>query len=192
MTTSLFQWRSEEDQGWDCFVRMISATNMGNIRKPIYHFDEIVVSECTEICHFVKMIFLFQFNFHAKILSNPVITQSVSPECSVPQNCPVSSKSYLLFTSCSKGLCYHCPHWTTHRHRHTQTHTHTYTHTRMYVCIVFLAWSSIAQSVCQQAFSLLANRCLRSWVWILHSADRGRQLVSFRFEYCLPVPEHRN
>ena len=26
---------------------------------------------------------------------------------------------------------------------------------------VFIAWSSIAQSVCQQAFSLLANRCLR-------------------------------
>ena len=26
----------------------------------------------------------------------------------------------------------------------------------------FLAWSSIAQSVCQQAFGLLANRCLRS------------------------------
>ena len=25
----------------------------------------------------------------------------------------------------------------------------------------FLAWSSIAQSICQQAFNLLANRCLR-------------------------------
>ena len=34
-----------------------------------------------------------------------------------------------------------------------------------------LAWSSIAQSVCQQAFSLLANRCLRPWVRILHSAE---------------------
>ena len=34
-----------------------------------------------------------------------------------------------------------------------------------------LAWSSIAQSVCQQAFSLLANRCLRTWVRILHSAE---------------------
>ena len=32
------------------------------------------------------------------------------------------------------------------------------------------AWSSIAQSVCQQAFSLLANMCLRPWVRILHSA----------------------
>ena len=38
-------------------------------------------------------------------------------------------------------------------------------------CIKFLAWSSIAQSVCQQAFSLLANRCLRPWVRILHSAE---------------------
>ena len=36
---------------------------------------------------------------------------------------------------------------------------------------VFLAWSSIAQSVCQKAFSLLANRCLRPWVRILHSAE---------------------
>ena len=34
-----------------------------------------------------------------------------------------------------------------------------------------LAWSSTAQSVCQQAFSLLANRCLRPWVRILHSAE---------------------
>ena len=33
------------------------------------------------------------------------------------------------------------------------------------------AWSSIAQSVCQQAFSLLGNRCLRPWVGILHSAE---------------------
>ena len=145
---------------------------------------------------------------------------------------------------------------------------------------VFLAWSSIAQSVCQQAFSLLVNRYLRPWVRILPSAEednlspfdsniaylcqsieinnnkhvcmyvcvcacvgacvcmyvcvclsacmhacihvcmyvcrfvsrhsvcwrigvwdplgsnpafsRGRQLVSFRFEYRLPVPEHRN
>ena len=37
----------------------------------------------------------------------------------------------------------------------------------------FLAWSSIAQSVCQQAFSLLANRCLRPWVRILHSAEEN-------------------
>ena len=36
---------------------------------------------------------------------------------------------------------------------------------------VFIAWSSIVQSVCQQAFSLLANRCLRSWVRIRHSAE---------------------
>ena len=35
----------------------------------------------------------------------------------------------------------------------------------------FLDWSSITQSVCQQAFSLLANRCLRHWVRILHSAE---------------------
>ena len=146
----------------------------------------------------------------------------------------------------------------------------------------FLAWSSIAQSVCQQAFSLLAIWCLGTRVQILHSAEehnlspfdlniaclcqsieinnkkyvyrqrevqkstgsvvkwaecsliigtscrvqvfslildssvglsasiqsagdmvsgtpgsnsafsRGTQLVSFRFEYRLPVPEHRN
>ena len=35
----------------------------------------------------------------------------------------------------------------------------------------FLAWFSIAQSVCQQAFSLLANRCLRPCVRILHSVE---------------------
>ena len=35
----------------------------------------------------------------------------------------------------------------------------------------FLAWSSIAQSVCPQAFSLLVNRYLRPWVRILHSAE---------------------
>ena len=147
---------------------------------------------------------------------------------------------------------------------------------------MFLAWSSIAQSVCQRAFSLLAIWCLGSRVQILHSAEehnlshfdlniaclcqnieinnnkyvyrqsqvrkstdsgvnwaecsliigtgcpvqnfslildrsvglstsiqfagdlvsgipgsnpafsRGTQLVSFRFEYRLPVPEHRN
>ena len=35
----------------------------------------------------------------------------------------------------------------------------------------FVAWSSIAQSVCQRAFSLLAIWCLRPWwVRILHSA----------------------
>ena len=146
----------------------------------------------------------------------------------------------------------------------------------------FLAWSSIAQSVCQRAFSLLAIWCLGPRVQILHSAEehnlspfdlniaclcqsieinnnkyvyrqsqvrkstdsgvkwaecsliigtgcrvqvfslildssvglsasiqsagdlvsgtpgsnpafsRGTQLVSFRFEYRLPVPEHRN
>ena len=161
-------------------------------------------------------------------------------------------------------------------------------HVCMYVCMYvefkFLAWSSIAQSVCQWAFSLLATWCLRPWwVRILLSAEednlspfdsniaclcqsieinnnkhvyrqsqvrmpngcgfkwaecsliigkgcrvqvfclildssvglsvgiqsagdlvsetlmgsnpalsRGRQLVSFRFEYRLPVPEHRN
>ena len=35
----------------------------------------------------------------------------------------------------------------------------------------FSAWSSIAQSVCQRAFSLLANRCFRTRVQILHSAE---------------------
>ena len=35
----------------------------------------------------------------------------------------------------------------------------------------FLAWSSIAQSVCQRAFRLLAIWCLRPWVRILHSAE---------------------
>ena len=35
----------------------------------------------------------------------------------------------------------------------------------------FLAWSSIAQSVCQRAFSLLANWCLGSRVQILLSAE---------------------
>ena len=37
--------------------------------------------------------------------------------------------------------------------------------------LVFLAWSSIAQSVCQRAFSLLAIWCLRPRVQILHSAE---------------------
>ena len=41
----------------------------------------------------------------------------------------------------------------------------------VYVSSSFLAWSSIAQSVCQQVFSLLANRYLRPWVRILHSAE---------------------
>ena len=36
---------------------------------------------------------------------------------------------------------------------------------------VFLAWSSIAQSVCQRAFSLLAIWCLGPRVQILHSAE---------------------
>ena len=35
----------------------------------------------------------------------------------------------------------------------------------------FLAWFSIAQSVCQRAFSLLAIWCLRPRVQILHSAE---------------------
>ena len=35
----------------------------------------------------------------------------------------------------------------------------------------FLAWSSIAQSICQRAFRLLAIWCLRPWVRILHSAE---------------------
>ena len=54
----------------------------------------------------------------------------------------------------------------------------------------FLAWSSIAQSVCQRAFSLLAMWCLTPGSNPAFS--RGTQLVSFRFEYRLPVPEHRN
>ena len=36
---------------------------------------------------------------------------------------------------------------------------------------VFLAWSSITQSVCQRAFSLLAIWCLGPRVQILHSAE---------------------
>ena len=35
----------------------------------------------------------------------------------------------------------------------------------------YLAWFSIAQLVCQKAFSVLANRCLRPCVRILHSAE---------------------
>ena len=35
----------------------------------------------------------------------------------------------------------------------------------------FLAWSSIAQSVCQRAFSLLAIWCVRLWVQILYTAE---------------------
>ena len=35
----------------------------------------------------------------------------------------------------------------------------------------FLSWSSIAQSVCQWAFSLLDIRFQRPWVRILHSAE---------------------
>ena len=42
----------------------------------------------------------------------------------------------------------------------------------------FLAWSSIAQSACQQAFSLLVNRYLRPWVRILPSAE-GDNLSPF-------------
>ena len=49
----------------------------------------------------------------------------------------------------------------------------------VYICIYIwdglssssLVWSSIAQSVCQQAFSLLVNRYLRPWVRILPSAE---------------------
>ena len=43
---------------------------------------------------------------------------------------------------------------------------------------VFIAWSSIAQSVCQRAFSLLANWCLGPRVQILHSAEE-HNLSSF-------------
>ena len=49
---------------------------------------------------------------------------------------------------------------------------HVCMYVRMYVEFKFLAWSSIAQYVCQQAFSLLANMCLRPWVRILHSAEK--------------------
>ena len=41
----------------------------------------------------------------------------------------------------------------------------------MYVCMYVLALFLIAQSVCQQAFSLLVNRYLRPWVRILPSAE---------------------
>ena len=37
--------------------------------------------------------------------------------------------------------------------------------------IEVFTWSSIAQSVCQRVFSLLAIWCLRHWVRILHSAE---------------------
>ena len=37
----------------------------------------------------------------------------------------------------------------------------------------FSVWSSIAQSVCQWAFSLLAIWCLRHWVRILHSTQEN-------------------
>ena len=53
----------------------------------------------------------------------------------------------------------------------------------------FLAWSSIAQSVCQQSFILLEIRFQRTRVRIQHIA---KELVSFRFANRLPVPEHRN
>ena len=48
--------------------------------------------------------------------------------------------------------------------------------------------SPIARSVCERAFSLLGFRFQIPWL-ILHSAE---ELVFFRFENCLPVPEHRN
>ena len=44
------------------------------------------------------------------------------------------------------------------------------------------AWSSIAQSVCEWEFSLLANRCLMRLPGSNPAFSRGRQLVSFRFE----------
>ena len=47
--------------------------------------------------------------------------------------------------------------------------------------LLLLAWSSIAQSVCGRAFSLLASGCLRRSV-SNPGLDRGRWLVSFRFE----------
>ena len=43
-----------------------------------------------------------------------------------------------------------------------------------------LAWSSIAQSVCQWALSLLTIWCLRPWVRILHSAETVTCLPSIR------------
>ena len=54
---------------------------------------------------------------------------------------------------------------------------------------IFLAWSSIAQSVCQRSFILLEIRFQRTRVRIQHIAE---ELVSFRFANRLPVPEHRN
>ena len=54
----------------------------------------------------------------------------------------------------------------------------------------FLAWSSIAQSVCQRAFSLLEIGLHRP-SGSNPAFSRGRQLVSFRFENRLPGPEHR-
>ena len=63
-----------------------------------------------------------------------------------------------------------------------------------------LAWSSIAQSVCEWTFSLLAvgghSVCCRFGsrdpLGSKPAFGRGRQLVSFPFENRLPVPEHRN
>ena len=55
---------------------------------------------------------------------------------------------------------------------------------------VFLAWSSIAQSICQRAFSLLEIQFHRPCS--NPALSRGRQLVSYRFDNCLPVPEIYN
>ena len=56
----------------------------------------------------------------------------------------------------------------------------------------FLVWSSIAQSVCQRAFSLASDLVSETLTGSNPAFSRGRQHVSFRFEYHLPVPEHRN
>ena len=49
----------------------------------------------------------------------------------------------------------------------------------------FLAWSSIAQSVCQRAFSLLAIWCLRPRVQILHSAEEHNLSPFDLYNSCL-------
>ena len=55
---------------------------------------------------------------------------------------------------------------------------------------LFLAWSSIAQSVCQPAFSLLSIRFQRRWS--NPAFTKCRQLISFRF-YITPLPPlHQN
>ena len=47
--------------------------------------------------------------------------------------------------------------------------------------VLVLTWSSIPQSVCKRAFSLLTSGCLRRPAWN-PGLTNGRQLISFQFE----------